>query len=183
MRKGSKSSRASEVKLKAKAMGRLGDSNMPVAARLLVDHYTDQCVQNGRSFIAVKLPDLPPSLNHQYKRFKNKHTGKSGQTLTEGAKAFRQIAELVLNTKRHKFKEHGIMAAVVLFEGDNWLTKDLRPKEEDVDNRIKPTMDSMEVPLKFKDQEIWEVCGFKCASKKKNVWVWLFDLGNEVEIY
>lgn len=184
MKKDLKLSRASEIKLKIVKAGKLSDCvKLPFSAKLLIDAYTAQCDLSGRSRIHFKIPDLPPSLNHQYVRYKNKVTGRAGQCLTKKAQSFRDVADIILRTKRHLFKNNGLMASVILLEGDCWITKDLRPKEADSDNMVKPVHDSLQVPFKFKDQEIWETFCCKCASNKNNVWVWLFDIGNDVQYY
>jgi hypothetical protein len=150
------------------------EAALPEAVRILLDHY--RRISEGRSRISLTVPMIPPSLNHQYLR------GRSGNNyLDPKVSAFRDALVVCLGNRRREWSPKGITAAVLVFESPVWVSKANEVRENDVDNKPKPTLDALKLATGVPDELHFQVCEFKLLGKQRRTHIWAFDLGNDVD--
>ncbi len=162
----------------------------PSTARMLIECLTKECLDNYRNTTSFSVPGLPLSLNHQYFHTNQFRKTKKGKTMMVQGKAlkpevheFRQLVAQAMQTNK-QWRSTGVTAMVVLFESPAWLTQDFTARKMDQDNKLKPLADAIEQATGVADQLHWEIHTFKVASlKKERTVVYLFDLGDIVELY
>lgn len=120
---------------------------------------------------------LPTTVNHSHFHVNNR------RILKPEVHAYRKLVGVALGPKRMTWRPTGAVGAVIFFESPNWVTKKLEIREVDVDNRIKPLFDAIKELTGVPDETNWQFSVFKIASKKTRTLVYLFDLGDVVEIY
>lgn len=170
---------------------------VPLVARILIGHYLEQCTASGRAWTSYVVEGpLPLSVNHQKKRIltpwvkdgrvRRDAAGKvlmrPSEALLPEVHAFR-AATLEAIQRKPPWAPTGVTAAVILFASDSWLTADGRPRREDADNKVKPTLDAAEKANGVPDELHWQFHVFKLFSRRTRTIVYLFDLGDEVECY
>lgn len=141
-------------------------------ARVLVDAYK----QIAKSHMIFEIPELPPSLNHQYGR-----RADGGNCLKQHVKDFRMSVLCSIGQKR--WRPEGVFAAVILFESPGWITKAHLVRIVDVDNKVKPLLDAIEKATQTPDELVWHAHIFKIVSAKTRTITHLFDLGDIIDVH
>lgn len=171
------------VKVRTLNKGRLSIDNLPEPASLLVEYYTQFCEQRGLDTINFNTAALPLSLNNDKYHGRNKKTGRFFKSTKPAQSAFYQMVNYALVSKKHQWKPTGATAAIIFFESKNWATLKHTIRKQDVDNKVKPTFDAIEKATGIGDERHWHFHTFKVQSKYNRTWVWLFDLGDIIEVY
>lgn len=126
----------------------------------------------------VEIDDAPPSVNAIQKSFINRKTGKAFVAPDKRVEPWRQLVAGRCWGK--EFKPKGSVAAVIAIESPNWVTKEYKIRQRDIDNPIKALLDALQKALRFNDSCLWEVHSAKIFSRRNATHVWLFDLGDVV---
>lgn len=151
---------------------------MPEILQLIYNYYVEICRSAGRKSLSVTIPDLPPSVNHQYKH------SRYNTRLTPEALRFRTQTQWIMKACQNKWNPTGITAAILLYESPVWITKKHEIRKMDIDNRVKPVFDAIEVGSGGTcDESHWQFHAAKLYSTKTRTSVFLFDLGDIVPYY
>ena len=182
--------------MRVKISGELGIV-WPEEAQLLITHYQKKCANRGHINLHFRVDGLPKSLNHQYDRdlqfckpgtpgaFQDK-AGRwrvQSQRLKQEVLDWRVVVMESMGENRWKWKPTGVTAAILLFEGPQWLTARRTVREEDADNKTKPAFDAIEHATDVPDELHWQFHVFKVLSKRKRTSIFLFDLGDVIEFF
>ncbi len=163
----------------------------PPNLKLNLDYYTELQKQTGLCTVEFSFDTIPLSLNHMYKRGRQKP--KEGQSygvndkqwvfLSKKAHEFRDIVLIGLNEKRFLWQPKGVTAAIIVFESPHWLTQKRQVNEVDADNKVKPLFDAIETHTGIPDELHWQFHVYKVLSKRKRTTVYLYDLGDIIDYY
>lgn len=156
---------------------RIVDSVRPPIANLIINHYLD----NSESNCSFVIPDVVTSVNHIKKMGYNRKTGKPFPINKEEYNDFKALT-YYSTIKQKGFKPKGITSCIIIFEMATWITKEHKIRVMDCDNRIKPTLDSIKHAIGVDDERYWHEHIFKAVGKKNRTHVWLFDLGDIVNV-
>lgn len=182
--------------MRVKMAGELG-SVWPEEAQLLIQHYNRKCADRGLIALNFRVDGLPRSLNHQYEndlqfckpntpgafQDKNGRWRVRSHRLKAEVMDWRIVVMQAMGDLRWKWKPSGVTAAILLFEGPQWLTARRMVREEDADNKTKPAFDAIEHATEIPDELHWQFHVFKVLSKRKRTSFFLFDLGDVIEFY
>ena len=160
-------------KVRLNHMGPIEQCLSPLVKATLNAYWTLTQEMNG-SIRSFQVDAMPISLNHQYEG-----TGK-GKRLVKGQKEFREILWASLPPNVRQWKPHGVLGCVILFMSNTWVTQEHTIRTADVDNRIKPVLDAIEIAIGIQDQRYWAVAAHKVASKRERTIVYLYSLGDIV---
>ena len=165
---------AKEIKVRIRTTGRLID-NLPESACAAIEALT---VNRPAQQLALEVEELPPTVNHQYRRNQN-----GGVRLSQEAQSFR--AHFVTAARRlvKGWNPAGAVAVSIFLQSPTWITKKHTIREMDADNRVKAVLDAIQHATGIPDQTNWEIHVYKCASKSKKTRVLLIDLGDVVNLY
>lgn len=167
------------VKVRTQKIEPMTEKNLPWYVIAYLEILKKRCT--GDSLFSL-VPDLPKSLNHQYKHGRHPITKKPMKFLDPTITTFRSVVNYSVRGK--KFNPTGVIGCLILCESPEWLTLDNTVRISDLDNRIKATLDALvHSHVKLEDERAWEHHIFKIKSKYKRTWIWLFDLGDIVEIF
>ncbi len=151
---------------------------MPEIMELIYNYYVEICRSSGRKTFQVTIPDLPPSVNHQYR-----HT-RYATRLTPEALRFRTHTQWIMKAVQDRWNPTGVTAAIILYEAPLWVTKKHEIRKMDIDNRVKPVFDAIETGSGgTQDESHWQIHAAKLYSIKTQTTVFLFDLGDIVPYY
>lgn len=151
---------------------------MPEILQLIHNYYSEICRTRGNATFQFTMPGLPPSVNHHYK-----HT-RFATRLTPEAVRYRNEAQWIMKASPERWNPKGTTAAIILFESPVWVTKKHEVRKMDVDNRVKPVFDAIEVGSGgTHDESHWQFHVGKLYSSKEQTTVFLFDLGDIVPYY
>ena len=185
-----------DKKMRVKIAGELGKV-YPPAVEVVKNYYHAQCQERGLCFLEFRVDGLPRSLNHQYEdglSFCKPGTPGSFQDkqgrwrvrnyrLKSDVLDWRNVVSETLGERKYEWQPTGITAAILLFEGPHWLTARRLVREEDADNKAKPTFDAIEKATGVPDELHWQFHVFKVLSKRRRTSIFLYDLGDVVEYY
>lgn len=159
-----------DLKIRTRAV-----EGLPATLRYLIEGYERDGIKRG--FLKFMVPEAPPTVNHMYQ-----HT-RRGTFLTKEVQNFRRHVHFALAASGQKFICTGTMAMIICLETPYWVTKKSTIREMDCDNRIKPVIDAVKLSLQIPDETVWELHVYKMPSKKIQTTVYLFDLGDIVDVY
>lgn len=173
------------------------DSNLPEVVKALVEVYGRMCGQRGLPSTRIQVPSIPLSLNHQYEHTtqftKAGSPGafqdaagrwrRKGKKLKPQVEAWRLEVMSMVNQSRSRWKPTGVTAAIVLFESPFWLTQRREVRVDDVDNKVKPTLDAARDAYHVPDELHWHLHAFKVLSAHSRTTIFLYDLGDVVDYF
>lgn len=182
--------------MRVKLCGQLG-AVWPETTTMLINSYRQRCEERGLVSLEFSVDGLAKSLNNQYSRglkfckpgtpgaFQDK-SGKwrvQSQYLKPEVIDWRHVVAETLGDLRWTWKPTGVTAAVILLAGQHWITARRLIREEDADNKVKPTLDAVQHSTGTPDELHWEVFVSKVLSKRRRTFIFLYDLGDVVEYY
>lgn len=151
---------------------------------LLVTLFERECEDNGWDRALVRIPGIPKSLNHQYRR------GRCGNVfLHEEVKNWRDTARLAIYRMRPQVKFHRLVNGVIIFRSPKWVTQKSTVAMLDADNRTKPVLDAIKrdpkashLPYLIEDDSLlWEWYTAKQLADQEETLVYLYDAGDIVD--
>jgi Holliday junction resolvase RusA-like endonuclease len=128
--------------------------------------------------LRLRLEKLPPSTNDLYVK-----RSRSVYDLHPDVKALRDEVCAALGYKRLEWRPRGACAALILFYGPIWISKENFINTKDLDNKVKPLLDAIEKATKAPDETVWHIHCAKVLSNKLETVLYLFDLGDSVTFY
>jgi Holliday junction resolvase RusA-like endonuclease len=160
-------------------------ANLPSTIKLILNHYQALATLTGRASLCFTVPILPLTTNHDKRAAINKATGKAFIYTKSEAKEIKRAVEVAMMPLRSKWTDRGTgtLAAVLIWESPLWMTKAHGLRERDVDNPVKPMLDAIKEASANPDHKFWDLHVFKVQSKQTRAHVYLYDLGEIVEVY
>lgn len=144
--------------------------------------------------IHIRLPFLPPTLNHMYENIPKRRIGKKmiggGRRLTNAGKEFKlNVSQVVLRNHAMETGQLGPISGIglyVAFGFPNLLNKGYPEKSEsrykklDVSNRLKALEDGLTETINFDDSQIIFSVSTKHLSKSEESLIWLWNEEQEL---
>lgn len=162
-----------ELKIRPRLVGALVDF-LPSSALAILGALSQDKKRPTLSF-AVAM--LPPTVNHAYI-----HT-RFNARLSEEYKFFKSVVNHTVKVTNPLFKISGTACVMILLESPRWITKKHTIRTMDLDNRVKPMLDSIKEAINSPDETNWELHVYKIASKREQTTVCIFDLGDVVNYH
>lgn len=151
---------------------------------LVVTLFERECEDNGWDRAMVRIPGIPKSLNHQYRR------GSHGNTfLHEDVRKWRDTARLAIHRMKPRVVFHGLINGVIIFRSPKWVTQKGTAALQDADNRTKPVLDAIKqdpkkpnLPYLIKDDSLlWEWYTAKQLSDREETVIYIYSAGDIVD--
>lgn len=167
--------KAAATKVRTRIMRDFG-VDMPATARAIFGVLL--AAPRPLTTMSLAVASLPPTVNHMYV------TGARGQRrLSQETLDFRELVALAVGSRRFTWKPTGAVTAVAFFLSPHWVTKRHELRDMDVDNRLKPLFDALQAATGVPDYTNWEIHCYKVASSATRTVVYLFDVGELIDVY
>lgn len=146
-------------------------------AKLTLDPLKKLCQESGTDWIKIEVPMCPPSANSYLKH------NRYGQTyLSKKVGHFRMLMHAQWLRRKKEFSPQGTLFFVILVESTHWVTKKFTHGIRDVDNVPKVVLDAFKKASKIDDSLGWGNTNLKIPSSIERTHLYVFDLGDVVEM-